>query len=181
MDCGRSKGRKTEAVLLTFMQIDDRHAAPSRRRIVAAYEGELVRRGRSPADFEEIDGNLPFLVDQLEYEPQMCSNGEGVRSDGTIEWVGGDARYLYVLDPGTDGPLAPPNFDEPAGTRWLLEVPWTEDPMRSGFNVSDPPAQASQRIPASGSFPALEPGQAYALYAYRDVLLPITRCLFVYE
>lgn len=143
--------------------------------------GELERRGRSEEDFAE---EPPFggpLVDQLEYEPGRCENGEGVRADGTIEWEGGDARYLYVLDVGSANPTVPPNLDLPEGTRWRIDVEYTDSPIASGsVRYGELPDGLMQRVPESGAPEALVPGRDYYLYVTRDVILPITRCVFTY-
>ena len=143
--------------------------------------GELEHRGRTEEDFAE---EPPFggpLVDQLEYEPEPCANGEGVRPDGTIVWEGGDARYVYVLDEGSANPTVAPNLDRPEGTRWRIDVEYTDDPIASGsVRYGQLPEGLMQRIPESGAPEALVPGQTYYLYVTRDVILPITRCLFTY-
>lgn len=143
--------------------------------------GELTHRGLTEEDF---DGTDPFggpLVDQLEYEPSACENGEGVRRDGTVVWEGGDARYVYVLDAGARNPTVPPNLDLPEGTRWRIDVPHTGSPVASGsVTYGELPGGMTQRFPEDGAPSALTPGQTYYLYVTRDVILPVTRCLFTY-
>ncbi|MEL6345357.1 MAG: hypothetical protein AAFV53_19780, partial [Myxococcota bacterium] len=75
---------------------------------------------------------------------------------------------------------APPNFDTPQGTLWRLNVPWDSAPMFSGITYGQGPERATQQIPTSGPPPALVDGEQYYLYVQRDVLQPITRCLFTY-
>ena len=113
----------------------------------------------------------------------MCirDSGEGVDADGTITWTGGDARYVYVLEADARSPTVPPNLDIPEGTLWRIDVPSDGDPVRSGEVVfGDVPSGTTQRVPAAGDPAALVPGTSYYLYASRDVLVPVTRCVFTY-
>ncbi len=145
-------------------------------RMKAFFEGELTRRGYTPEDFAEVDPiPFPFYLQQI-YEPEPCGNGEGIARDGTVTWLGGDARYIYLLEEGSEPPLSPPNLDEPEGTLWLLEVYWDEDPMSSGITYPEGPARAEQRYAG----PELTEGETYYLYVQADVAAPITRCTFTY-
>lgn len=150
-------------------------------RMQAFFVAELEHRGLGPADFVD---DVPFggpLYSQLVYEPGACENGERVDRDGTIHWTGGDARYVYVLDAGSDNPTVPPNLDLPAGTRWRIDVPVDGTPVRSGeVRYGQLPAGLSQRFPATGTPSPLQAGQSYYLYVTRDVAQPLTRCLFTY-
>lgn len=152
---------------------------PARMR--AFFVAELAHRGLTEADFVGAPPVGGPLVDQLEYEPGPCTNGEGVAADGTITWTGGDARYLYVLEADARSPTVPPNLDLPEGTIWRVDVPSDGDPIRSGdVTYGAVPAGTTQRLPADGAPAALVPGRAYYLYAARDVLIPVTRCVFEY-
>lgn len=150
-------------------------------RMQAFFVAELAHRGRVEADFADV---VPFggpLYTQLVYEPGACENGERVDADGTIHWTGGDARYVYVLDAGSGNPTVPPNLDLPEGTRWRVDVPPDGDPVASGeVRYGEVPSGTSQRFPASGAPTPLVAGQSYYLYVTRDVIQPITRCLFTY-
>ena len=94
------------------------------------------------------------LDEQLNYEPEACSEAEGVGSDGLLRWLPGRARYVYVLEVDAFAPTVPPNLDLPDGTLWRLDLPLEGAPV------------------------ALEAGKQYYLYVLADVLYPISRCVF---
>ena len=147
-------------------------------RMLAYFEGELFARGLAPADFVDA---APFggpLYDQLVFEPSACAAGEGVSSDGTVTWTGGNARYVYVLESQANPPGVPPNLDLPVGTVWRLDVDWQADAVASGISYGSEPAGAFQQWPADGQAPALTSGESYFLYVLADVYVPLTRCLF---
>lgn len=150
-------------------------------RMLAFFRAELVHRGLNDSDF---DGATPFggpIYDQLFYEPEVCDQGEGVASDGSVVWTGGGARYVYILANATESPTVPPNLDRPASTLWRIDVGATEVPVESGdVRYGILPSGTTQSIPASGTPTALVNGQQYYLYVSKDVGLPITRCLFTY-
>jgi hypothetical protein len=150
-------------------------------RMLAFFEGELARRGLAREDFAETPPFGGPLYDQLEYVPEACSAGQGIAADGTITWAGGDARYVYLLEPEASPPGVPPNLDLPDGTLWRLDVDWTAGPIQSGLAYGDAPANTYQRWPETGSAPALVSGQTYYLYVLADIYLPLTRCLFTAE
>jgi hypothetical protein len=103
----------------------------------------------------------------------------GVDAAGKVTWQGGGARYVYVLDLGSENPGVPPNLDLPAGTRWRVDIPPDGDPLKSGaVTYGATPGGAAQAFPKSGAPAALAPGQGYYLYVLRDVAVPITRCTF---
>jgi hypothetical protein len=144
----------------------------------AFLEAELARRGLVPADFAET---RPFggpLYDQLFYEPEACENGEGVDADGNVEWSGGAARYVYVLEADAMSPGVPPNLDTPDGTLWRLDVSHLEPAVDSGIAYGSVPDGAAQRVPEAGDAPALQSGEQYYLVALTDIYQPATRCLF---
>ncbi len=145
-------------------------------RMKAFFEQELVRRGYTEADFVDYDPIPAIFYQQQIFTPARCENGEGIDRDGTVTWLGGEARYVYLLTPGSDNPLSPPNLDLPADTLWLLEVNWEQDPMASGLTYPEGPARASQRVTG---LPLVE-GEDYYLYVQADVGAPITRCIFTY-
>ena len=147
-------------------------------RTKAFFEGELKRRGVIRADFADAEPFGGPLADQLAYEPDACASGVGVDSAGTVSWSGGAARYVYVLEAGSDNPLVPPNLDLPDGTLWRVDVPPTGDAIRSGVPYGSTPAGTVRAFPESGDVEALEPGRDYYLYVLFDVAQPLTRCLF---
>jgi hypothetical protein len=147
-------------------------------RMKAFFEAELAYRGFTRDDFA---GSEPFggpLYAQRVYEPSDCVAPQGVDAGGEVSWSGGDARYLYVLEEGAANPGAPPNLDTPEGTLWRVDVAPDQDAVASGVAYGAVPTGATQRVPASGSAPALEHGRRYYLYVLADVGIPITRCLF---
>ncbi|WP_437690889.1 proteinase inhibitor [Sorangium sp. So ce176] len=147
-------------------------------RMIAFFEGELERRGYTKEDFADM---TPFggpIHEQSLYEPSDCAAGEGVDAAGKITWVGGDARYVYVLSADAANPGAPPNLDLPEGTIWRLDVPWKAEPVKSGITYGEVLPNTKQGYPAQGSPEELVPGTKYYLYVWADVGIPITRCLF---
>ena len=105
-----------------------------------------------------------------------------VRTDagGTITWVGGKARYLYVMEKGTTSPGAPPNLDLPNGVLWRFDVPPTaKQGLESGtVKYGVVPEGTTQKFPASGSPAALVSGREYSLFVLQDIAFPATRCVF---
>ncbi|MGH1348131.1 MAG: hypothetical protein ACRBN8_41630 [Nannocystales bacterium] len=151
-------------------------------RAVAFFEDELARRGLQRSDFADEPPTGGPLLEQAAFVPGACGPEEGVTSDGAVLWSGGPARYLYVLRPGSDNPTVPPNLDLPEGTLWRIDVPHAGVPVEPGavqFGVV--PDGLSQRHPSQGAPAALVAGEDYYLYVARDVVQPITRCLFTYE
>src|SRR5690606_5245622 len=128
-------------------------------RMVAFFVAELEHRGRTQADFADTPPFGGPLHDQLIYEPSACENGEGVRSDGTVVWTGGLARYIYVLEAGSQSPTVPPNLDLPDGTLWRIDVPWDGgEPIGSTEVVyGSLPAGMLQRFPVDDAPSALVP------------------------
>lgn len=150
-------------------------------RMQAFFVAELEHRGLAPEDFLDAPPFGGPLHQQLVYEPGACENGERVDRDGTIHWTGGDARYVYVLDAGSGNPTVPPNLDLPEGTRWRIDVPPDGTPVASGeVRYGEVPDGVSQRFPEEGGPSPLQAGEQYYLYVTRDVVQPITRCLFTY-
>jgi hypothetical protein len=144
------------------------------------FEGELAHRGLTRADFaSEPYGAGPLDAQRL-YLPTACDAGEGVAADGTITWVGGKARYLYVLEATSSSPGVPPNLDIPMGTQWRIDVPWMNGtPFEPGtVRYGSLPDGLTQRVPATGTPAPLTSGQQYYLYVLADIASPITRCLF---
>jgi len=139
---------------------------------------ELERRGRDRTWAEAV---APFggpLVTQANYEPEACADGIGVDAEGQLQWAGGAARYVYVLESGSANPGVPPNRDRPDGTLWRLDVSHTDPGINSGITYGVTPEGATQAWPTEGAPPALETGREYYLYVLFDIAVPITRCLF---
>ena len=155
-------------------------------RMVRFFEAELAHRGRSKEDFDGRLYTAGPLGAQLDYEPRACEQGEGISAkDGVITWQGGPARYLYVLEQGSENPGVPPNLDRPEGTLWRVDVAPQGDVLRSGelvYGELDSSRNGvSQHIPSDGGPALLEPGKTYYLYVLADIAIPITRCLFDHE
>ena len=110
--------------------------------------------------------------------PTQCEDNEGVLADGTMIWNGGGARYIYVLEAGSENPGVPPNMDQPEGTLWKLDVSPNSRPLPSGIRYGSTPEGSAQVLPSDNPPPALVPGQTYYLYVLADIRIPITRCLF---
>ncbi|MDP3158111.1 MAG: hypothetical protein Q8N23_35900 [Archangium sp.] len=149
-------------------------------RMKRIFEAELAFRGKSRADFaDQVYGAGPLDAQRF-YVPQACDSGEGVAADGTITWIGGKARYVYVMDMNATSPGVPPNLDIPMGTQWRIDVPWMGGtPIESGsVKYGVVPDGLSQRSPLTGAPAPLEAGKQYYLYVLQDIAIPVTRCLF---
>lgn len=147
-------------------------------RMVAFFEAELARRGVEKSAYAGTYGAGP-LDDQRFFTPKACEASEGVSADGTLRWLNGPARYVYVLEAGSGNPTVPPNLDLPEGTLWRLDVPASGTPVKSGevkFGVV--PSGTTQKFPASGAPAALVSGRSYYLYVVADIVFPNSRCLF---
>jgi hypothetical protein len=147
-------------------------------RMKAFLTAEWNRRGFTEADLEGLPAFGGPLAAQADYVPQACARGEGVDPEGMVRWVGGRARYVYVLEGGADNPGVPPNLDLPEGTVWRLDVPPDGEPLNTGIPYGQVPEGVSQRFPAEGGPDPLVSGNTYYLYVLLDVGLPVTRCLF---
>ena len=149
-------------------------------RVRAFFEAELAYRGKRRADFADQPYGAGPLDTQRFYRPATCTASEGVGADGVIRWTQGPARYLYVLAADANSPGVPPNLDQPPGTLWRIQVPFTGKPVDSGavsFGVV--PTGFEQLFPAKAVSPApLERGKQYYLYVMTDLVQPIARCLF---
>lgn len=150
-------------------------------RMKAFFVAELGYRGASVEDYA---GEPPFggpLYTQLVYEPGPCEAGEGVREDGTLVWEGGDARYVYVLEVGSQNPTVPPNLDLPEGTIWRADVASDKSAVANeSLRYGELQDGMSQRFPAENGPADLVKGKDYYLYVLRDVAVPLTRCEFTY-
>lgn len=146
-------------------------------RMKRIFEGELAHRGLTRADFAGQTYGAGPLDAQRFFVPEACDAGQGVAADGTMTWVGGKARYVYVLELNATSPGVPPNLDTPMGTQWRIDVPWLNGtPIESGtVKYGVVPEGLTQRVAPS----ALVSGQQYYLYVLQDIAIPVTRCLFV--
>ena len=149
-------------------------------RMVAFWLDEMDRRGLTPEDLSDEPPVGQNLLDQVAYELPDCEEGEGVDADGTISWTSEfDARYVYVLEEGSENPGVPPNFDMPDGVIWRIDIPHDGQPMSTGISYGGLPETAFQAYPDDGSAPPeLVAGQRYNLYVLYDVVLPVARCVF---
>ena len=147
-------------------------------RMKALLIAEWARRGLTDADAAKVPPFGGPLVDQLSYEPGPCKDGQGVTAGGAVTWTGGEARYVYVLEADAKNPGVPPNLDEPAGTRWFVEVPNAAPAVATGIAYGAVAGDLRQRVPASGAPAALQAGATYYLHVLKDVGFPLTRCLF---
>ena len=148
-------------------------------RMRAFFEAELAARGKTRADFASQPYGAGPLDAQRFFTPTACASGEGVDAEGTVTWLGGPARYVYVLEVSSSSPGVPPNLDMPSGTLWRADAPWTVAPVASGtvkYGVT--PAGFTPRQPTSGAPAPLAKGQQYYLYVLADIAIPNTRCLF---
>lgn len=148
-------------------------------RMVRFFEGELAHRGVSKDRYAMKTYGAGPLDDQRFYVPKPCTADEGIDAQGTVRWLLGGARYVYVLEAGSANPTVPPNLDLPQGTLWRVDVPSNGQPLASGsvkYGVT--PGGARQRFPETGAPPALVSGRTYYLYVLADIVQPNTRCLF---
>lgn len=151
-------------------------------RMKAFFMAELARRGISE---EKARSVTPFggpVYRSLTAPPEQCAPAEGVSSDGTVTWAtGSPARYVYILEAGSDNPGVPPNLDLPEGTLWRLDVLASSDPVANGIQYGKTPKGTFQAFPETGLAPELENGKTYHLYVLLDVGIAIANCLFTYE
>lgn len=161
-----------------FDRINSGFPTTNPARMRAFFEAELTHRGRTRESFSSADPFGGPIYDQLVFRPSACAPGVGVDASGRINWTGGRARYVYVLDASADSPGVPPNLDLPMGTRWRVDVAPTDAPLASGITYGTVPAGSSQRFPVMGTPAPLLAGTQYYLYVLADVGIPLTRCLF---
>lgn len=140
---------------------------------------ELERRGISR---EEAEAVPPFggpIYETSVMPPTACGEGgHGITPDLRVQWSGGPARYVYVLEAGSKNPGVPPNLDQPEGTLWKLDVLASAQPIEPGLKYGTTPPGSFQALPATEPAPQLEPGRIYQLTVLRDVGLPLANCTF---
>lgn len=169
---GFSRATPADPAHSIFVTTDD-------TRMRTFFEKELAARGVARSVYPPGTYGAGPLDDQRFYEPKPCTGSEGVAADGTITWLNGKARYVYVLEENAGSPTVPPNLDLPQGTIWRLDVPATGTPLASGtVRYGQLPLGAAQRFPAEGAPAALTKGQKYYLYVLADIVVPNTRCIF---
>lgn len=149
-------------------------------RMQAFFVAELKHRGIDTTQYADDPPTPKIFYDQEIYEPGPCEAGQGVGADGTIEWTGGPARYVYVLAGDASNPGVPPNRDLPPGTLWRLDVPSSGAAQASAsVRYGELAKGLAQGFPEQGQSPApLVAGETYYLYVLADIGVPITRCLF---
>jgi hypothetical protein len=143
------------------------------------FENELKHRGKTKDDFKNEKYGAGPLDAQRFYEPEDCNAGQKIDKDGTIHWIGGPARYVYVMKANATSPGAPPNLDIPEGTLWRIDVGWKEGtPIESGtVKYGEVPKGLTQAFPKEGSPTPLQSGEKYYLYVNKDIANPLTRCI----
>jgi hypothetical protein len=147
-------------------------------RMQAFLRTEYSRRGLTEADATQWPPFGGPLVLQADYVPEVCGEGEGLDSQGSLQWSGGEARYIYVLQAGAKNPGVPPNRDLPEGTIWRLDVPLQAQTIASPLAYGAVPQGAMQQLPKDAMPIELLVGETYYLYVLADVGVPLTRCLF---
>lgn len=151
-------------------------------RLKAFFDGELAHRNVDIAEYAALNPQPEIFHRQAIFEPLPCENGEGVKTDGTVNWTGGRARYVYVLEDGSENPGNPPNMDKPEGTLWRIDTLPPAVPAKTGeTRYGVVPEGHEQELPVGGAAPApLVEGQTYLMFAFADIGVPMTRCTFVY-
>jgi hypothetical protein len=144
------------------------------------FEAELAYRGKTKADFAGQTYGAGPLDDQRFYKPGACESGQGVDANGVVNWVGGRARYVWVLEAGSANPGVPPNLDLPPGVLWRFDVPSssTQGIPAGTVTYGTAPEGTTQTFPKGSAAAPLVSGKQYYLYVLQDIALPVTRCLF---
>lgn len=150
-------------------------------RMRAFFLAELERRGITQ---EEAASVPPFggpIYEATIKVPEPCFNDQGVAPDGTVNWFGGPARYVYILEQGSKNPGVPPNLDLPQGTVWRLDVLASAEAVSSGILYGTTPEGSFQAFPEASLAPKLVPGETYQIVTLWDMGLVSTNCLFTYQ
>ena len=148
-------------------------------RMKAFFEGEIAHRGLSADDFADYGRIPPPFDDQDLYVPEMCEKGEGIDENGTLSWSGGRARFVYVLEAGSQNPGAPPSRDLPEGVLWRVDTVPPAIPMKTGEVTFGVVPEGTRQVFPTSSVDELVSGRTYLIYVQTDLMLPSTRCLFV--
>jgi hypothetical protein len=141
---------------------------------------ELKRRGLTEQWASALE---PFggPIYQNSVKPAVaCGPGQGVAPTGELQWTGGTARYVYVLEVGGPNPGVPPNLDLPSNTVWRLDVLASADALKSGVPYGTTPTGTFQTFPKASAAAPLVKGKQYQLFAQLDMGLPITHCVFTF-
>ena len=150
-------------------------------RLKRFFERELAHRGSSIDEYSDLLPQPEIFYRQAIFEPEACEAGQGVDADGTVRWTGGRARYLYVLEVGSDNPGNPPNLDKPDGTIWRIDTVPPAVPMKTReVTFGEVPEGHQQKSPADGAPTGLVAGESYVLFAFADIGVPMTRCVFTF-
>lgn len=123
-------------------------------------------------------GIFTFLKNQ---KTKSCDESVGL-FENRIYWGQRLARYVFIMEKGSENPLGPPSLDTPEGTLWKIRMTPSAAPLTSGITYGNVPTSARQQVPALGAAaPELEVGTTYKLYVLEDLLQPIVNCHFIYE
>lgn len=139
---------------------------------------ELTRRGISEAAARAVPPFGGPIYENRVAKPRRCVAGEGVDKDGFVRWKGGAARYVYVMNEGSDNPGVPPNLDLPEGTLYRLDVLASKPAIESGLKYGTTPAGTFQAFPNDARAPDLERGKTYQVYVLLDVGISLANCTF---
>jgi hypothetical protein len=99
---------------------------------------ELAYRGISEAEARAVPPFGGPIYENAVRPPVACA-GQGIDPEGHVVYMGGNARYVYVLEPGSKNPGVPPNLDRPEGTIWRLDVLPNAEALESGFRYATTP------------------------------------------
>ncbi|MDG1959140.1 MAG: proteinase inhibitor [Candidatus Binatia bacterium] len=147
-------------------------------RMKAFFLGELDRRDVMQEFLDQLPDVGGPLILQRDFVPEACGEEEGIDANGRFIWKGGAARYLWILEEGSENPGLPPNLDIPEGTIWRIDVAWDQEPFEAGVAYGELPGAAFKSFPEGQDPAALTPGSAYYLYVLRDIAIPLARCVF---
>jgi hypothetical protein len=150
-------------------------------RLKAFLAAELERRDISEAEARAVPPFGGPIYENRVREPDACaSSGSGIDPQLGVHFPGGPARYVYLLEAGSENPGVPPNLDKPDGTLWRLDVLASAAPLPPGFSYGQTPPGSFQMLPEQGAAPALERGTTYQLAVLKDVGVPLANCLFTF-
>jgi hypothetical protein len=155
--------------------------ATDNERMRAFFVAELERRGLTEEDAKAVEPfGGPIYRSRIQ-KPKPCENGEGVDAEGRVSWGAGmTARYVYILEVGSDNPGVPPNLDLPEGTIWRVDALASEPALKSGMRYGSTEGGAVQAFPERKPAAALEEGKKYQITALLDIGFAKTQCVFTY-
>lgn len=149
-------------------------------RMKALILGELERRGVSNDEAESVPPFGGPIYEIFNSKPTKCEAGVGIDASGVVHFSG-DARYVFVLEDGTQNPGVPPNLDLPEGTLWRIDVLADSSPIQDGFRYGTTPSGVYQHTPPDRPAPALEFGTKYHFVVVKQVGLLAVNCTFQLE